>query len=157
MLPQFRDEEYILKPNLLFKLLTHLNIICEILGSGQERTYMMPALLQYNRDLTEIMKTEKNLIPPLCISFDGGCAPGGLFCALVANLLNSHDHWELSMDDGVPTYVAIGIVFLFFMTSYSPVTLIDLFSHIRIYVPSPDPRYPPPHYQREQCIVPLRK
>ena len=138
ILPQYNDKEYILKTEVLFKLLTKLNIISEISKSKEQVYYLMPALLSNTKDPVNMAQDISNEtfegVPPLCISFEG-CAPSGLFCSLVAHLLHSED-WELCMSDNKPAYCYRNCV-AFICRKRTVVTLVDSFSHFMIYIKSP--------------------
>ena len=132
ILPQFRDKEYILKTEELFKLLTKLNIISKLSRSNY---YLMPALLSNIQDPVKKAKEISNEdIPPFCISFEG-CAPSGLFCSLVAHILHSED-WKLCMNDNTPKCCYRNCV-QFMCHKQTVVTLVDSFSHFMIYIKSP--------------------
>ena len=138
ILPQYNDTEYIFKTGEIFKLLTKLNIISEIYKSKNEIYYLMPALLSNTKDPIKMAQDISNErfegVPPLCISFDG-CAPSGLFCSLMAHLLQSED-WELCMNDNTPTCCYRNCV-VFICRKRTVVTLVDSFSHFMIYIKSP--------------------
>ena len=136
ILPQYNDEKYILKTEELFKLLTKLNVISEIRTREKQIFYLMPALLSNTQNPIEIAKDIYNdkFVPPLCINFEG-CAPSGLFCSLVTHLLHSKD-WELCMSDNKPAWCYRNCV-AFICDKQTIVTLVDLFSHLRIYIQSP--------------------
>ena len=96
-----KDNGNALQPDVLLALLSHLNIISAL---GMNGFYLMPALLLNTEtpDQKMISIAGKDAYPPLCIAFDGGCVPSGLFCSLVAHLLHSKD-WELCMKEGTPS------------------------------------------------------
>ena len=124
----------IIKPDLFLKLLKHLNIISSV--DRDDRKYLMPALLPNVKDCTQNIKPihGKEDLPPLCIVFeDGVCAPHGLFCSLVASLLKSTDCWKLHMKRNTPTCCFRNCV-TFLYRRDATVTLVDLFSHYRIYI-----------------------
>ena len=124
-----------LEPELFLKLLSQLNIISAI---HMNDFYLMPALLSNteNPDKTVISIPGKNTYPPLCITFGGGCAPNGLFCSLVAHLLHSQD-WKLCMKRNTPSCCFHNCV-AFVYCGQTVVTLMDLFSHFRVYVQTPE-------------------
>ena len=121
-----------LEPEVFVTLLSQLNIISALGNSG---FYLMPALLSNtkNPDQKIIPITGKETFPPLCIVFDGGCAPSGLFCSLVAHLLKD---WELCMIDNTPSCCFHNCV-AYVYCGETIVTLMDLFTHFRIYVQIP--------------------
>lgn len=121
------NNDRIVEPDLLLTLLKHLNIISPIYDGN---TYLMPALLPNAQDPTQNIKSN---LPPLCIEFEGFCAPHGLFCSLVANLLGNSKDWKLRIENSRPKCCFRNCVaFVYYMQS--EVTLVDLFSHYRIYV-----------------------
>ena len=132
ILPQYDDEKYILNTESLFKLFTKLNIISQIFQSDT-KYYLMPVLLRSTENpIAKARSHDSNDdIPPLCICF-GGCAPGGLFCSLVAHLLQS-ESWKLSMSSKTPSCCYRNCV-AFVYDVQSTVTLVDMFSHFRIYI-----------------------
>ena len=133
ILPQYNDTEYILNTELLLKLFTKLNIISQIFESDT-KYYLMPVLLPCTENpIAKARSHDSNDdIPPLCISFGGGCAPGGLFCSLVAHLLQS-ESWKLSMNSTNPSCCYRNCVTFVYHLRTS-VTLVDMFSHFRIYI-----------------------
>ena len=121
-----------IEPHLFLKLLSHLNIISSI--DDSDRKYLMPALLP-NQELSTLNikpMSGKEVLPPLCIVFDGACPPHGLFCSLVANLLKSGD-WVLCMFKKKPMCFFRNCV-AFTYRKETVVTLVDFISHYRIYV-----------------------
>ena len=100
---QYSDKDGVLPLESFFTLLSHLKIISAIPTSGKSGVYLMPALLSnVHNPAAKVEEIHgKEHLPPLCISFDGGCAPSGLFCSLIATLLQSKN-WKLSMNDGSP-------------------------------------------------------
>lgn len=97
----------------------------------------MPVLLSSNENPVKTAKGFDNSnddIPPLCICFDGCCAPGGLFCSLVAHLLQS-ESWKLSMSSNTPSCCYRNCV-AFVYDLQTTVTLLDSFSHFRVYIHS---------------------
>ena len=125
-----------LKPDIFLKLLSRLNIISP-LGRSNYDLYLMPALLSNTKNPDTMIKNipGKEVIPPLCIRFEVGCAPSGLFCSLVAHLLQS-ENWELSMNDGIPSCCFHNCV-AFEYREETVVTLMDLFTHFTVYVQTP--------------------
>ena len=121
------------EPELFLKLLSELNIISAIHTID---FYLMPALLSNteNPALTVASIDGKETFPPLCISFDGGCAPSGLFCSLVAHLLHSED-WKLYIKSGTPRCCFHNCV-AYIYGDETIVTLMDLFTHFRILIQS---------------------
>ena len=127
---QYSDKKGLFSSEQFFKLLSYLKIISAI----QSDVYLMPALLQ-NADDPAAMVGEidgKKRLPPLCISFDGGCAPSGVFCSLVATLLQS-EKWELCMNNEKPRCLFRNCVTFRYEMSII-ITLLDLFSHFSMYM-----------------------
>ena len=124
-----------LEPELFLKLLSQLNIISAI---DMNDFYLMPALLSSAENPVQKVRSipNKKTYPPLCITFDGGCAPNGLFCSLVAHLLHSKV-WTLCIKDDAPSCCFHNCV-AFVYCGQTVVTLMDLFSHFRIYVQTPE-------------------
>ena len=124
----------VITPVLLLNLLSYLHIISVIRESAFGRVYLMPALLLYAENPVEhvVHIQGKKELQPLCILFDGGCAPSGLFCSLVASLLRSKD-WMLCISDDKPSCCFRNCI-AFTYDTYNVVTVVDLFSHFRIYV-----------------------
>ena len=128
------------------KLLLHLNIIARIQITPD---YLMPALLpNTNNELAAILKhtyKDKEQLPPLCIRFDGGCAPCGVFCSLVATLLQS-EKWELCKKPDNPCCLFRNCVTFRYEKS-TIITLVDFFSHFSIYMYRPT-------YIQKQTVFP---
>ena len=121
------SNDRIIEPDLFLKLLTHLGIISPIYG---DNTYLMPALLPKAQDPTQNIKSD---LPPLCIEFDGCCAPRGLFFSLVASLLRNSKDWKLHVENSRPKCCFRNCV-AFIYCMQATVTLVDVFSHYKIYV-----------------------
>ena len=114
--------------------LSYLKIISVIHTSGSADVYLMPALLP-NADDPSAKVGEingKELLPPLCISFDGGCVPSGVFCSLTATLLQL-ENWELCMNNDKPRCCFRNCVTFSYQVT-TIVTLVDFFSHFSIYM-----------------------
>ena len=141
---QYSDNKWVLTSEQFLKLLLHLKIIARIQITPD---YLMPALLQ-NADDPAAMVGEiegKERLPPLCIRFDGGCAPSGVFCSLVATLLQS-EKWELCKNDDKPGCLFRNCVTFTYATS-TIITLVDFFSHFSIYMYRPT-------YDQKQRVFP---
>ena len=140
---QYSDKKGVFSSDNFLKLLLHLKIITAI----PEDVYLMPALLQ-NADDPAAMVGEiegKERLPPLCIRFDGGCAPCGVFCSLVATLLQS-EKWELCKNNDKPRCLFRNCVtFRYEMSTI--ITLVDFFSHFSIYMYRPT-------YIQKQTVFP---
>ena len=121
-------------PEIFLKLLSELNIISAIRTTD---FYLMPALLSNteNPAMNVTSIAGKETIPPLCITFDGGCSPSGLFSSLLAHLLQSQG-WKLSMKKGNPRCCFHNCV-TYVYCEETIVTLMDLFTDFRIYVQTP--------------------
>ena len=130
---QYSDKKGIFSSANFLKLLLHLKIITAI----PEDVYLMPALLQNADDPAAIVGEieGKERLPPLCISFDGGCAPCGVFCSLVATLLQS-EKWELCLNNEKPRCLFRNCVTFRYEKS-TIITLVDFFSHFSIYMYRP--------------------
>ena len=127
---QCSDENGIFPFESLLKLLTYLKIISPIQKSHV--MYLMPALLPIaNNPAAEIPYKEK-CVSPLCISFDGGCAPNGVFCSLVTTLLQS-ENWKLCMTERKPHCCFRNCV-TFVYQEVAIITLVDFFTHFSIYL-----------------------
>ena len=135
ILPHYNDKEYILQTEDLLKLLIKLNIISKICTRNKEIYYLMPALLANTQNPVTKAKDfiNSDIVPPLCISFDG-CAPSGLFCSLVAHLLHS-DNFKLSISSNAPTCCYRNCV-AFIGQKRTMFILVDSFSHFMIYISS---------------------
>ena len=134
---EYSDKKGLFSSEQFFELLSYLKIISAI----KSDVYLMPALLQ-NADDPAAMVGEiedKERLPPLCISFDGGCAPSGVFCSLVATVLQS-GKWELCMNIDKPSCLFRNCV-TFTYESHTIITLLDLFSHFSIYMYIPTYMY----------------
>lgn len=120
-----------LPPESFLKLLSYLKITCKVDSSNK---YLMPALLQNVDNPAGRVETfdGKELLAPLCISFDGGCAPNGVFCSLIATLLQAED-WKLCIRDGIPRCCFRNCVTFTYLKK-SIITLIDFFSYFSLYV-----------------------
>ena len=157
---QYSDKKGFFSSENFLKLLSHLKIISAVQGD----VYLMPALLQ-NTDDPAAMVGEiegKERLPPLCISFDGGCAPSGVFCSLMATLLQS-EKWELCMkedkDKVDKPYCLFQNCVTFRYEMSTIITLVDFFSHFSIYMYRPDKKQKQPvfpsniiRYKVHDCI-----
>ena len=116
----------------VLKLLTYLKIISPIQKSSVE--YLMPALLPIADDPAAMVGEipGKKCLPPLCISFDGGCPPNGVFCSLVTTLLQS-ENWELCKTEQKPHCCFRNCV-TFVYQEVAVITLVDFFTHFSIYL-----------------------
>ena len=126
---QYSDKDAVLPLESFFTLLSDLKIISAIpTSSGNSGVYLMPALLSnVHNSAAKVEEIHgKEHLPPLCIYFDGGCAPSGLFCSLMATLLQSKN-WELSKNDESPECKIVSLL-------RTVITLVDYFSHFSIYV-----------------------
>ena len=132
--PEYDNNDEMFSSELFFKLLSDLKLISSINTSGE---YLMPALLQNADDLAAKVGEikDKEQLPPLCISFDEGCAPSGVFCSLVATLLQQK-HWKLCMNHGKP-YCCFRNCVTFTFQETTVITLVDYFSHFSIYMYRP--------------------
>ena len=98
---QYSDKD---RRGLSIRIILHTSITFKIISaiptSGNSVVYLMPALLSNTDDLAAKVKEihVKEHLPPLCMSFGGGCAPSGLFCSLIATLLQLKN-WKLCMND----------------------------------------------------------
>ena len=127
---QYSDKKGVFSSDNFLKLLLHLKIITAI----PKDVYLMPALLQ-NADDPAAMVGEiegKERLPPLCISFNGGCAPCGVFCSVVATLLQLNN-WKLCMNSDKPHCCFRNCV-TFSYRVQTIITLVDFFSHFAIYM-----------------------
>ena len=128
------DKDGVLPTESFFNLLSYLKIISAIHTRGCADVYLMPALLP-NADDPSAKVGEidgKKRLPPLCISFDGGCAPSGVFCSLVVTLLQLNN-WKLCMNSDKPRCCFRNCV-TFSYRVQTIVTLVDFFSHFAIYM-----------------------
>ena len=126
ILPQYYNGTF--SPKCFLKLLSDLNVVSAVNESGD---HLMPALLQNAENLaTKVGEIEgKKRLPPLCISFNGGCAPSGVFCSLVTTLLQSVN-WKLCMDKGKPYCCYRNCITFTYQTTI--ITLVDYFTHLCI-------------------------
>ena len=152
--PQYSDKVGNFTPELFLNLLSELKVISALNKNGQ---YLMPALLQNAEDLdTQVGEIdEKQLLVPLCISFEGGCAPSGVFCSLVTTLLQSD--WKLCMYDGKP-YCCFRNCVTFIYQVTAIITLVERFSHFSIYmyIPTDGSEYVSPVTIRDEVHESLR-
>ena len=76
----------------LVKIFEHLYIIAPL----SDDQFFMPALLPHftPEDLKQLHDPSK---PPLLFHFGKGCAPAGLFCAVLVCLTSPHIGWKLSL------------------------------------------------------------
>ena len=135
---QYSDKDGVFPPESFVNLLLHLKIISAIQTGDSNGAYLMPALLSNVGDpaaMGVVEIEEKECLVPLCITFDGGCAPSGLFCALVATLLQTNK-WELCMKDNKPRCLFRNCVTFRYGKS-TIITLVDFFSHFSIYMYRP--------------------
>ena len=79
----------------LVKIFEHLYIIAKV----REGRYFMPALLPHFTpdDLKKLFENSSN--PPLLFHFDKGCAPAGLFCALLVCLTSPKIGWKVHLGE----------------------------------------------------------
>ena len=127
---QCSDENGIFPLESLLKLLTYLKIISPIQKSHV--MYLMPALLPIADDPVAEIPYKEKCVSPLCISFDGGCAPNGVFCSLVTTLLQS-ENWKLCMTERKPHCCFRNCV-TFVYQEVAVITLVDFFTHFSIYL-----------------------
>ena len=135
ILPEYDDKDEIFPSKSILTVLSDLKLISSI---NKDDQYLMPALLQ-NADDPSAKVGEidgKKRLPPLCISFDGGCAPNGVFCSLLATLLQS-EKWNLCMNYGKPRCLFRNCVTFTFQET-TVITLVDHFLHfsINMYMPT---------------------
>ena len=129
---QYSDNDGVLPSESFLKLLSYLKIISAIPISGKSGVYLMPALLpNADNPVAEVEKIHGNEhLTPLCICFDGGCVPNGVFCSLVVTLLQKG--WKLCEKDGKPCCCFRNCIT--FIYQRRTITLVDFFSHFSIYM-----------------------
>ena len=130
--PHYSDKDGFLPSASFFKLLSYLKIISAIPTSGNSDMYLMPALLSNVHN--PVAKVEeihgKEHLPPLCISFEGGCVPSGVFSSLVTTLLQ--EGWKLCMKHGKPHCCFRNCII--FSYQRRDIALVDFYSHFSIYM-----------------------
>ena len=133
--PHYSDKDGFLPSASFFKLLSYLKIISAIPTSGNSDMYLMPALLSNVHN--PVAKVEeihgKEHLPPLCISFEGGCVPSGVFSSLVTTLLQ--EGWKLCMKHGKPHCCFRNCII--FSYQRRAIALVDFYSHFSIYMHIP--------------------
>ena len=123
--------EGLFTPQDLLKLLLSVGAIAVV---SEGSVYLMPALLPHvNSDqVSKYCQPGTSLI----IRPTQGCIPSGLFCCLVAQLLSpaNHSPWKVCMDVGKPLCLYRNCITFEFDNTTELVTLVDMFSHIVLYV-----------------------
>ena len=79
-------------------------------------------------------------VEPLLVHFPNGCAPNGVFCALVVYLLSSCG-WKISYRDSSPICVSRNCI-EFQLPDPGSVTLIDSFAYLEVHVVALKHLYP---------------
>ena len=139
--PQYSDKKGVFSSKNFVKLLSHLKIIAPI-QTKHHVYYLMPTLLpNTNNELAAILQhtyKDKERLPLLCIYFDEGCAPCGVFCSLVATLLQSKN-WKLCLkvDKMAKPHCLFRNCVTFTYDTSTIITLVDFFSHFSIYMYCP--------------------
>ena len=145
ILSQYKYKDGIFPPESFLILLLSLKIISPVHTSDNSDKYLMPALLSNIDNPAEKVKEihgEKHLAP-LCISFDGGCAPFGLFCSLMVTLLKNG--WELCMNNEKPCCLFRNCIS--FSYQRDTIALVDFYSHFSMYL------YIPSHCNTEKVSL----
>ena len=119
----------------VLKLFSSCSIVAAV-GNGE---YLMPALLP-ECCLGDI---ESNLQSgdPLLIRFKEGCFPNGVFCFLVANLLND-SKWTVCMENGKPKFLRSNSVTFSAPQIPATITIMDTLTHFALHVALPSPGGP---------------
>ena len=119
-------KEGLFTPQDVVKLLVSRGAIAMI----RDGEYLMPALLPH-LDSTQVSKyLERGA--SLMIRFPHGYIPSGLFCCLVALLLSSS--WKVCTNRGKPLCLYRNCIRLVHKDSSEIVTLVDMFSYIKVHV-----------------------
>ena len=114
----------------VLKLFTSRSIVAAV-GNGE---YLMPALLP-ECCLGDIQSDLKSG-DPLLIRFKEGCFPNGVFCFLVAYLLND-SKWTVCMKDGKPKCLYSNSVTFLAPEIPATITITDAFTHFALHVVLP--------------------
>ena len=124
-------------PDDLLLLLEHLLIIAPTKHYSYTE-YFMPALLDpiKKEDIEKHRPAAMSSVAPLLIYFPDGCAPFGLFCALVVYLL-SKCKWRISYQSCSPSCVARNCI-EFQLPIPGSATLIDSFTHFEMHLSIPE-------------------
>ncbi|KAL5506754.1 hypothetical protein EMCRGX_G008491 [Ephydatia muelleri] len=123
-------KEGLFTPHDLLQLLLCVGAIAVI----RDGVYLMPALLHHldSKQVSKYFEQRTSLVirPTL------GCIPSGLFCCLVAYLLipTNPSSWKVCMDGDKPFCLYRNCITFEFDNTTELVTLVDMFSHIVIYV-----------------------
>ena len=149
------DDNGIFPLESFLELLKYLKIISPIQKNSVE--YLMPALLPIADDLAAKVGeiSGKKRLPPLCISFDGGCAPNGVFCSLVTTLLQL-DNWKLCIREQNPLCCFRNCV-TFEYQEIAIITLVDFFTHFSIYLYIPTHPKISPHIIKDVVHESIRE
>ena len=124
-------------PGHLFCLLESLLIIAPAKYYSAEE-YFMPSLLPSitKGDVEKHRPAAMSSVAPLLIYFPDGCAPFGVFCALVVYLLLICT-WRISYQSGCPSCVARNCI-EFQLPIPGSATLIDSFTHFELHLSIPE-------------------
>ena len=123
-------KEGLFTPHDLLQLLLCVGAIAVI----RDGVYLMPALLHHldSKQVSKYFEQRTSLVirPTL------GCIPSGLFCCLVAYLLfpTNPSSWKVCMDGDKPFCLYRNCITFEFDNTTELVTLVDMFSHIVLYV-----------------------
>ena len=112
----------------LVKIFEHLYIVA-CLADGR---FFMPALLPHftPKELKQLHNPSK---PPLLFHFGKGCAPAGLFCAVLVCLTSPHIGWEIWPNSKILKGVRSNAAFLKCPGLGIAVALIDSFSQFEVH------------------------
>ena len=123
-------KEGLFTPHDLLKLLVSVGAIAMI----RDSVYLMPALLTHldSENVSKYIKDNTTLF----IKPTHGCIASGLFCCLVAHLLSSRNQssWKVCMEGDKPLCLYRNCITFEQKHCTEIVTLVDMFSHIAVYV-----------------------
>eukprot|EP00731_Ephydatia_muelleri_P005748 Em0002g1924a len=114
----------------VLKLFASRSIVAAV-GNGE---YLMPALLP--ECCLKDIQSDLQSGDPLLIRFKEGCYPNGVFCFLVAYLLN-HSKWTVCMKDGKPKCLYSNSVAFSASEIPATITIMDTLSHFALHVVLP--------------------
>ena len=121
--------------NELLMIFEHLYIVAEI----EKGCYFMPSLLPHFKP-SELRQLSPNPSkPPLLFHFEDGCAPAGLFCALMVCLTSPRIGWEVYLRSPLKG-VRSNAVCLSISDTRVLVTVVDAFNQFEVHCRYPNGR-----------------
>ena len=140
-------------PDNLLHLLQGLLMVAPTTYYGYTE-FFMPSLLpsMTQEDISKYRLPTTSTVAPLLMYFPDGCAPNGIFCALVVYLLSTCK-WKISYQSCTPSCVACNCIEFQLPIIPGSVTLIDSFTHFEVHPSIPERLYPKFCPETRQHIV----